>query len=118
MKFEDVKITPLAGNKFKVLEPITYKDVTVPAGYITNGADVPRIFWSIYPPNKSDFFPAVIIHDYLCDLGLYKKADEYFKEILESLGARDRDIFVLYRSVVFYHRVRYYKIYDKQQIKK
>lgn len=61
---------------------IKYRDVTVPIGYFCNGADIPRILWRIIPPNSPLIFPGVVIHDYLCDLGEYCKADDYFEEIL------------------------------------
>ncbi|SFV63525.1 hypothetical protein MNB_SV-14-1023 [hydrothermal vent metagenome] len=91
------------------MEEYRYKDVVVPVGFVTNGADIPRVFWSFYPPNRSDYLPAVIVHDYLCwmakktdDDTLYEKADEYFKEILEALGISEFDVFVLHGGVRFY----------------
>ena len=29
-------------------------------------------------------FPAVVVHDFLCDAGQYNKADDYLEEILTS----------------------------------
>lgn len=107
MKYSDICITPLKGNRYKVLKDVTYKDVTVPAGYRTNGADIPRIFWSIFPPNKSDYLPAVIVHDYLCDKDDYIRADKYFEEILRSLGVKPVSKFLLVFSVKLYHRAKY-----------
>lgn len=107
MKYSDVVVQPLGGNRYKVLEDIMYKDVTVEAGYRTNGADIPRIFWSIFPPNKSDYLPAVIVHDYLCDIEDYKKADQYFNEILKTLRVGSVSRFFLVGSVRLYHKIRY-----------
>ena len=76
--YERIKLQPLASHKFKLLEDFTYRDVVVPKGYKTNGADIPRIFWSIYPPNRSDFLPAVIIHElnwYKCYIEIDLKFD-------------------------------------------
>lgn len=39
--------------------------VYVPKGFLTDGASVPRIFWSIIPP-WGIYGNAAIIHDYLC----------------------------------------------------
>jgi hypothetical protein len=103
MKFySSVVISPLPEHKYILLEAYTYKDVTVPVGFVTNGADIPRIFWSFYPPNRSDYLPAVVVHDYLCSLGEYEKADRYFKDILKALGTSEFDIFVLHGGVRFY----------------
>ena len=41
-------------------------EVNIPRGYLTDGASVPRILWSICPKwDKSH--KAVILHDYLCE---------------------------------------------------
>lgn len=40
--------------------------VTVPAGYLTDGASVPRIAWSIIPPWGS-YGQAAVLHDLLCE---------------------------------------------------
>lgn len=107
MRYDQVKIQPLPADKYLVLEDITFKDVVVPKNFKTNGADVPRLLWSIYPPNKSDFLPAVIIHDYLCDKEEYEKADNYFEEVLVELGIKNLDRFLLVKSVRLYHTIRY-----------
>lgn len=40
--------------------------VTIPAGYLTDGASVPRALWSIVPPWGS-YGQAVVLHDFLCE---------------------------------------------------
>ena len=107
MKYTQVKLQPLKSHKFKLLDDLSFKDVVVPKGYKTNGADIPRLFWSIYPPNRSDFLPAVIIHDYLCDKGEYRKADDLFEECLKELGVKRFDVVVLVGAVRLYHKLRY-----------
>jgi len=103
MKFyRDVIISPLPENRYILIEKYKYRDVVVPVGFVTNGADIPRAFWSFYPPNRSDYLPAVIVHDYLCSIGEYEKADRYFREILVALGISDFDVFVLWGGVRFY----------------
>jgi hypothetical protein len=105
MKFyADVVVSPLPEHKYILIEEYIYKDVVVPVGFVTNGADIPRLFWSFYPPNRSDYFPAVIIHDYLCFIREYEKADRYFKEILKALGIGSFDVFVLWGGVRFYSK--------------
>ena len=39
--------------------------VDVPAGFVTDGASVPRVFWSALPAWGS-YSRAAVIHDYLC----------------------------------------------------
>lgn len=100
-------LRPLKNHRYSVVFEYKYKDVTVPKGYITNGADIPRVFWWVFPPNMSDIMEAVVVHDYLCDQSEYTKADEYFKELLEASGISIISIFILHKSVVGYHFFRY-----------
>ena len=107
MKYSDISVTPLKGNKYKVIKKIVYKDIVVPAGYRTDGANIPRILWSFVPPNKSDLLPAVIIHDYICDQRQYKKADNYFEDVLKSLSVNKTLIKILVTGVRVWHKVAY-----------
>jgi len=100
--YHHILLTPLPRDRFQLLKSLRYKDVCVPKGYCTNGADTPRWAWSFFPPNKTDYLPAVIVHDYLCSINQYDKADRYLKEILELLGVGKVSIFILYCGVRFY----------------
>jgi len=114
MKYPDIIIQPLAEHRYKVLREIQYKDVTVEAGYRTNGADIPRVFWWAIPPNSSDCMPAVIVHDKMCDTAKakwqYEKADRYFEEILISLNVSKFKRKAMVLAVKFYTKhIRKYK---------
>lgn len=70
----------------------SYGTITVPTGFCTDGASVPRVFWNIFDP-FGEYFPAALIHDYL-----YSKksnghfdvdratADRLFLEAMFNLG--------------------------------
>jgi len=105
--YKEIKISPLKNDRYVLLEDFIYKDVVVPKGYITNGADIPRLFWTIWPPNRSEYLPAVVIHDYLCDAELYPKADKYFEEILNILKVNRITVLFFTHFVKIYHRIRY-----------
>ena len=105
--YKRVKISPLFGDKFLLLEDFTFGNITVPKGYITNGADIPRIFWSFIPPNKSDILPAVILHDYLCDKEEYKTADRVFERALWFCKVDKKIVVAMVKAVKLYHRVKY-----------
>lgn len=107
MQYSDISITPLKGDIYKVNIDIHYRDIIVPVGYRTNGANVPRIFWSLFPPNRSDCLPAVIVHDYLCDMEEYVKADIYFNDILTELNVHHHCRKIMVLAVKIYHRVKY-----------
>ena len=88
-------------------------------GYQTNGADIPRIFWRLYPPYSPEYMPAVVIHDYLCDKAIdeyankadlqdkFLYADDAFREILERLCISKSKITIFYNAVRFWHKMRY-----------
>ena len=77
------------GNE-QVTIDFTTHDITVPAGFIFDGASTPRIFWSIIPPYKGTK-KAAVVHDYLCrhvacDKESRKRADKLFYEMLLEAG--------------------------------
>lgn len=102
----EILVKPMIDNKYQIAQDIIYRDIVVPKGYETNGANVPRIFWFIIPPFKPKYLPAVIVHDYLCDLEKYELADMYFEEILYSIEASIKTK-IMVISVKIYHRLRY-----------
>ena len=79
-------LQPTKNNKLILLEKYTYDEIVIPKGFETNGADIPRIFWSIIPPFKPKYLPAVLVHDYLIKIAKNKKeifyANYYFEKIL------------------------------------
>jgi len=107
MKYSDVNLQPLKEHKFKVTEPFKFKEIEIPRGYRSDGASVPRVFWCLFPPNRTDYLPCAIIHDYLCDKGEYKKADKYFKECLKELGVDKFSRALMYLAVRLYHKIKY-----------
>jgi len=107
MKYE-VVVMPLRANRFKLVSKleITELGVSVPAGYTTNGADVPRWLWWFVPPFKPKYLPAVIVHDYYCDLEEYSKADYVFEKVLLNIETSFTTRTMVY-FVKLYHRVKY-----------
>lgn len=67
---------------YKLLEPIHVNDATIPEGFISDGASVPRIFWSVFPPVR-DYFNEAVYHDYLLKHEIpWKIATNKFKQAL------------------------------------
>lgn len=69
--------------------------VKVPRGYLTDGATVPRAFWSLVPP-WGKYGQACVLHDYLCEYPFYddgqhrviierKEVDQIFNEAMQIL---------------------------------
>jgi hypothetical protein len=80
----------LDGKDYRLLTAFQYDasgfTVTVPAGFVTDFASIPSLFWNILPPTGK-YGKAAVVHDYM-----YRTPDAYSKEIadatfLEAMGA-------------------------------
>ena len=79
------------GNVYTLLEPLSYGDLTVPAGFESDGASVPRFFWRIvFPPGEPGALRAAFLHDFIYRTHpagwTRKQADELFRELLIDDG--------------------------------
>jgi len=62
----DIHIEDSRGNVFTLLEPLYCEGVTVPAGFESDGASVPRFFWRVvFPPGDRRAIRAAFFHDYV-----------------------------------------------------
>lgn len=100
-------LKPYDKDKFELVHEYEYKDIIVPASYKTNGANVPRVFWSIFPPNSPEYLSATLVHDYLCEQKEFKKADEYLKEMMVELGCSKLKVWIFYTACRIYHKIKY-----------
>lgn len=102
----------LMGNyEFKLLAPFEYHVgkfpsddvIQVPAGFITDLASSPRIFWPILPPH-GQYAKAAILHDwmYATAIGSKRYADDVFLEAMEVLGV------ARWRRTVMYWAARWF----------
>lgn len=100
-------LKPFDKSQFELAEDYTYGDIVVPKGYKTNGANIPRLFWSIYPPNSPEYLSAAVIHDWLCDLEEYNRADDTLLEMMLELNCSKFKANVFYYCCKIYHRIKY-----------
>lgn len=82
--------------------------ITVPAGYNTDFASVPRLFWQLFPP-VDRYGKAAVIHDHLCDLKngdpgkrSRQEADLIFRQAMYDLKVHPIRIFFMYKAVCFW----------------
>lgn len=90
---KDLKITPIWENKWKLAEEYNYtiKDywmnlvISIPKGFIFDGASIPRIFYIIWTPMSTDTIVAALIHDYLYKTQKTSRgfSDRVFLKIME-----------------------------------
>lgn len=109
---DELIISPIGDQKWKLQKPFRYwltdaefqlhqgRVITVPAGFITDFASIPRVFWNILPP-WGKYGKAAIVHDYLYQSGMYRKekADRIFLEAMEVLGVSWITRNIMYQAV-------------------
>ena len=91
-----LKVTPLDGGKYwQLLEGFCYYTdeipvehlITVPEGFITDFASVPRVVWWLLPP-WGQYGKAAVVHDFLYRAKPWprKRCDQIFLEGMQTLG--------------------------------
>lgn len=82
--------------------------ITVPIGFASDGASVPKAFWSKYPP-FGQYLPAAVVHDLLCVQGKrgeckYSSAEaaDIFKQAMRCCGV------ARFRAWKMWFAVRYF----------
>lgn len=88
-----VEILP-DGRRARLLEPFRVRlrelgnrPLSIPAGFETDFASVPRFFWRVVPP-WGRYSPAAVVHDYLYRTGQVPRdlADRIFLNLMKRLG--------------------------------
>ncbi len=85
-------------HKWKLQYPLTYitpddEKIIVPKDFLTDGASIPKVFWSIFGgPLSGRYIKSAIVHDYLCvlnnqDLYSRERADKIFEWAMAEEGA-------------------------------
>ena len=102
----DIHETDTMGNVFTLMEDIAYRDLTVPAGFTSDGCSVPRIFWRlVFPPLDNKAIRAGVIHDYIYRThpeGWTKwQADWEFRKLLLEDGVSLAQANLAFLGVVF-----------------
>lgn len=107
----------LSRYKWRVVQPFVYYtdidptqriEIDVPVGTITDLTSVPRILWSIFPPN-GEYAKAAIVHDYLYSnaIGTKAWADNVFREAMGVLKVPKWRRITMYWAVRLFGRGAY-----------
>ncbi len=77
-----------------------YKAVTVPPGFVTDFASIPRIFWSALRPD-GEYAYAAVVHDYLywTQTRSRDEADDIFKMAMEDFDVGTLTVGAIYNAV-------------------
>lgn len=82
------------GRLFELTEPLVYVgklgEFTVPVGFVTDFASIPRVFWPIVGP-YGRHTRAAILHDWLYQSKIVSRseADAIFRRAMKELGVED-----------------------------
>lgn len=91
-------------------EPVNFRAITVPKGYVCNLGSIPFGFRWLIRPFYWRSMPCYIVHDYLCDHAetyeTRKLADQTLKEHLKERGFRWRP-YAVYLAVRLYANFYY-----------
>lgn len=108
-KLEFVDSGPGKGRDMRLLEDLTYIDPsggtwTAQKGFLTDGASIPQVFWSIVGgPFDGPYRNAAIIHDWYCDKKGKRWQDVHriFYYASRAAGVGDIKAKILYAAVMF-----------------
>lgn len=105
---DNPKLEYLVGaNKFRLLEDYVTEEITVPAGFVTDGASTGRLLQTLFP-SFYKYFPAAIVHDYCYEIKNGKeKADKLFKSNMQKLGLSARYWWPMYWAVRLFGKSHY-----------
>lgn len=75
--------------------------IKVPKGFMSDGASIPKIFWSWIGGPTGRYFYAAVLHDWLYYKKIYKraKADKIFYEAMGVLGVPNWKRSMMYMAV-------------------
>ena len=97
--FDDERTWKLQ-QKFQYQSDLLGCAITVPKGFVTDGASVPRIFWNLRPPFGL-YGEAAVIHDYLYRWQRFtrRQSDDTFLEGMRVKGTPKLIYMVIWAAV-------------------
>ena len=126
MEKTELLIHPLSdGRRQEVFQDYIYEingyRITVPKGFITDLASVPRSFWTIFPP-FGRYTPAAVIHDFLYSrynsTGINRTlSDKIFLHIMKELGVSFLKRKIMYKAVRLFGKTSWENKIDNEGYK-
>ncbi|MDH5408669.1 MAG: DUF1353 domain-containing protein [Gammaproteobacteria bacterium] len=100
-------LSPFADGEYWVVgQPLVYPIpdsdavIIIPAGFVTDFASIPRIFWTIFP-RHGEYTTAAIVHDYLYweQKCTREQADNLFFMVMEQADVSTASRWAIYSAV-------------------
>lgn len=104
MFLDDFVVKPIDSRRWELYKEFRYghdySTITIPKGFQTDYASVPRLFWVLVPP-WGNYGRAAVVHDYLYKNQDYtrKECDDIFRDAMVSSGVKKWRISIMYRAV-------------------
>lgn len=109
-------ITPDEEGRYRTERPFSFDlgvkgsrlTITVPEGFETDLASVPRWLWWLIAPHDPQYAAAAVLHDYLCDWAGFDlmTAHAIFLDALLILGVDRWKATAMYLAVVIFNSAR------------
>lgn len=99
-----IKVEPTENEReWILLEDIEYEGITVPKGFVTDGASIPNLLRFRFPHGGKKFFGACV-HDWLYrnGIGTHKEADKIFFKAMCDNGVPRWDAKLMYCGVFLF----------------
>jgi len=108
--YRKLKVSPVWSRRYMLDEDYTVRGWLVPKGFLTNGANVPKISYPALPPNDPLVFPAVVCHDYLCDVVKTKINEGHEIDAIRSFKLANQEFneIMKYLEISTFRRATYY----------
>lgn len=102
----DLVVTHLVGTgSYRLKESLTFRksnlSITIPAGFVFDGASVPQLFTNLFPKSGARYDRAACLHDWLyaTQFTTRKRADDLFLEAMKADGVGTITRRTIYRAV-------------------
>ena len=109
----DIKLKMIDNSHYILLEDVKIGNYIIPKNFKTDGASIPKIFWSIFGcPFVGKYVKAAIMHDYLysgiIDIDFHKANIEFYKNMRKS-GVKKRKAYLMYKVVDLFGKSHFIK---------
>jgi hypothetical protein len=103
-------VEKIGKRQWRLAKDFSALDITVPEGFRTDGASVPRALWWMFDP-AGELFEAAVVHDYMYSKAISNKAtaDECFYLVALLYGVKSWKAKLAYLTVKLLGRGQYGK---------
>lgn len=101
-------VLKVGSRLWRVESPFVTPYITIAPGFYSDGASIPRMFWSMTDP-AGELFEAALVHDYMYAnaLGTKEQADKTFRQIALDFGVAKWKAALAYQFVKMFGKGKY-----------